>query len=66
MAEIKQKHFHRIDGPAVDAFYEHSSGGYHVIFYYINGTRFYSKEEWFEALTPEEKQNYIWNMNEDN
>lgn len=43
---------HRVDGPAVVAF------GYN--YWYINGIRFHSKDEWFAALTPEQKENYIW------
>lgn len=46
---------HNTDGPAV----EFPNG---IKNYYSYGIRFDSKEEWFAALTPEEKYNYIWNL----
>lgn len=33
--------------------------------YYLNGEPFYSKEEWFYALTSQEKEEYIWTFNND-
>lgn len=32
--------------------------------FYIDSIRLNSKDEWFAALTQEEKENYIWNLNE--
>lgn len=46
---------HRIDGPAI----EWADG---TKDWYINGLCYKSKEEWFAALTSEQKYNYIWNM----
>ena len=61
---------HRVGGPAVDqssSKYWFNDGKYHrddgpaVIYsdgsirWYLNGTLYYSKEEWFEALTEEQK-----------
>jgi hypothetical protein len=46
---------HRVDGPAVDW----SSVGYRE--WYLNDKR-YSKEEWFQKLTSEQQQNYLWSL----
>jgi hypothetical protein len=50
------RELHRTDGPAV----EYIDG---IKSWYING-RYYSKEKWFQALTPEQQYNYLWNLNE--
>jgi hypothetical protein len=47
---------HREDGPAI----EWSNG---KKFWYLNGYP-YSKEKWFNLLTPEQKYNYLWNLDE--
>lgn len=47
---------HRIDGPAITR--------EELNYFYLNGKRFYSLEEWFEALSEEEKEVAIFNMNE--
>ncbi len=76
----KNMRFHREDGPAWDSSVSfqwyvngesHRNDGPALIYkdvehfmWAYNGRELFSKEEWFECLTPEEKQNYIWNMNE--
>lgn len=45
---------HRLDGPA----HEFVDGRKH---YYINGEEYF-KQDWFDALTAEQKDNYIWNL----
>lgn len=47
---------HRIDGPAVK-WYDGEE------WYYLGGIH-YSKEYWFSLLTSEQKENYIWDINE--
>jgi hypothetical protein len=49
---------HRVDGPAV----EYSGSIYKS--WYLNGNRYDSKEEWFQALTPEQQENYLWSLDE--
>jgi hypothetical protein len=44
---------HRVDGPAIEWFNETKS-------WYINGYSFSTKDEWFQALTSEQKYNYLW------
>ncbi len=49
---------HRIDGPATNR---------HEVFeesWWYQGKMFASKADWFEALTAEEKRNYLWKINE--
>jgi hypothetical protein len=48
---------HRVDGPAV----KYSNGNKE---WYLKGKRFYSYEGWFQALTPEQQYNYLWNIDE--
>jgi hypothetical protein len=48
---------HREDGPAI----EYYDG---TMFWYLNGKRYYSKEKWFQALTPEQQYSYLWNLDE--
>jgi hypothetical protein len=48
---------HRTDGPAV----EYRDGRQS---WYLNGKRYYSKENWFRALTSEQQLNYLWNLDE--
>lgn len=45
---------HRVDGPAIEWWDGDSC-------FYLVDFRFNSKEEWFAALTSEQKENYIWN-----
>jgi hypothetical protein len=47
---------HRVDGPAIIY-----PDGY--IAWCLNG-RHYSKEEWFQQLTPEHQYNYLWSLDE--
>lgn len=47
---------HRIDGPAMTG----PSGD----FYYINNIIYPNREDWFAALTLEQKNDAIWNANE--
>jgi hypothetical protein len=47
---------HRTDGPAVERF-----DGYKE--YWLNHV-FLTQEEWFQRLTPEQQENYLWNLNE--
>jgi hypothetical protein len=56
-AWYKNGNVHRVDGPAI---------------IYIDGgiewcldDEFYSKEEWFKLLTPEQQYNYLWNLNDE-
>lgn len=49
---------HRIDGPAITCKKSNLNS------WYINNVEFLTKEEWFAALTPKQKENYIWNLNE--
>jgi hypothetical protein len=47
---------HRVDGPAIifpDGFVE----------WWFDGCP-YSKEKWFNLLTPEQQYNYFWNLDE--
>lgn len=46
---------HKTDGPA-------EMGPYSGRHYFLNGIYFHNKEEWFAALTKEEKYKAIWNM----
>jgi hypothetical protein len=48
---------HRTDGPALEYF----DGGE---FWFIKGYGYDTKEEWFQALTPEQQYNYLWNLDE--
>ncbi len=45
---------HRKDGPAIEYYNGTKS-------WWLNGYS-YSQEEWFERLTPEQKEKAIWNM----
>lgn len=47
---------HRNDGPAI--IYPHGN-----FMYFLNGKGFHTKEEWFDALMPEEKYEALWNIN---
>jgi hypothetical protein len=47
---------HRVDGPAII-----DPDGY--IAWCLNGKE-YSFEGWFQALTPEQQYNYLWNLDE--
>jgi hypothetical protein len=42
---------HRVDGPAIDMYDDKQ--------WCLNGIR-YSFEEWFQQLTPEQQENYLW------
>lgn len=46
---------HRVDGPAI----EYPNG---EMDWLINGIQFSSQEEWFEALSKEDKITYLFNM----
>lgn len=48
---------HRIDGPALI-----SAEGYTA--FYIRGSYFYKKEDWFKALSEDEKLEALWNIEE--
>jgi hypothetical protein len=50
----KNDKLHRVDGPAI----EHANGDK---CWHLEGIR-YSKEEWFQKLTPEQQYNYLWNL----
>ncbi len=54
---------HRTDGPARLPYDEDSVVDYHKEYYY-NG-KIYNKNEWFELLTPKEKQEAVWNFDND-
>ena len=47
---------HREDGPAIEF-----PDGYKE--WYLNDEIFL-KEEWFKRLTPEQQENYLWNLDE--
>jgi hypothetical protein len=47
---------HRVDGPAV----EYARG---ERYWYLNDTQ-YTYDEWFSLLTPEQQNNYLWNLDE--
>jgi hypothetical protein len=47
---------HRVDGPAIER-----RSGYKA--WCLNGKK-YSFDEWFQALTPEQQYNYLWNIDE--
>ncbi len=51
--------FHREDGPAIIW-----SGGGGGKYWYLNGNKYLSQEEWFDALTSEQKEKAIWNMDQ--
>lgn len=53
---VYEGYYHRIDGPAIIE----ASGNKK---WYLNNKRFYTVEEWLAALTPKQKENYIWNIN---
>lgn len=46
--------WHREDGPAFEGF----NG---TIYWFLNNVEC-TEEEWFDRLTPEQKDNYIWNI----
>lgn len=46
---------HRIDGPAI----EYHNG---KVEYALNGRFYQNREDWFSALTQEQKDNYIWQL----
>ncbi len=46
---------HRIDGPAII----YSIGKKR---WFLNGREYFFQEEWFESLTPEQKEKAVWNM----
>jgi hypothetical protein len=45
--------FHRTDGPAIERLDGNN-------FWYLNGNCYNSIDEYFEALTPEQRQKFIW------
>jgi hypothetical protein len=47
---------HRISGPAI----EYNDG---TKAWFLNGYR-HSQDEWFQALTPEQQNNYLWSLDE--
>jgi hypothetical protein len=53
-AWYKNGSVHRVDGPAII----NNDGS---IEWWLNDYR-YSKEEWFQRLTPEQQYNYFWNL----
>lgn len=46
---------HRVTGPAI-------TDQFGTKRWFINGKEFILKEEWFNALTSEQKENYMWNL----
>lgn len=70
---------HREDGPAIEyragtkawfvrARYHNIKGPSFIsvtgrVDWFIDGEEFETKEDWFAALTSDQKENYIWNMN---
>lgn len=61
---VKDYYFHREDGPAViwenGADYDSQKAGKE---FWLHGQK-YSAEEYFEALTPEQKEKAVWNLDE--
>jgi hypothetical protein len=51
------KTYHRIDGPAI----EYIDG---IKSWYLNGVKYKNRSEWFKALTAEQQESYLWNLNE--
>jgi hypothetical protein len=49
---------HREDGPAIIYADGRQS-------WCLNDKQYSSKEEWFQKLTPEQKLNYLWTLNEE-
>ena len=57
---VREHYFHREDGPAI--FWD-----IHInrqVEFWINGKKFASAEEYFEALSPEQKGKALWNLDE--
>lgn len=52
---VRGWNYHRIDGPAIECL----NGDFA---WYIDGRFYDTQEEWFAALTPKQKDNYIWNV----
>jgi hypothetical protein len=48
---------HRIDGPAVECVDGKKA-------WYLNG-KLLTQAEWFSKLTPEQQENYIWNLDDE-
>jgi hypothetical protein len=59
---LKYGIYHRDNGPAIKCKYPDGNGFHYG--YWLRGKYFSSKEDWFEALNPEEKTRAIWNVNE--
>ncbi len=51
---------HRIDGPAYENHGDMHKFAYYL--YYYHGKRLMTKEDLFQALTPEEKYKAIWSL----
>lgn len=65
---IKKNLLHRIDGPAriyddniPSIYFPYILGFLPECDYWINGEKYSSKEDWFKALTPQQKYEVIWN-----
>lgn len=62
---IKDHFLHREDGPAViwegGASYDGQKAGKE---FWLHGKKFHSAEEYFEALTSEQKEKAVWNLDE--
>ncbi len=52
---------HRVSGPAI--IHRHNSIIIHSEWFYFN-KKFTNKEDWFAALSSEDKYKYLWNMDE--
>ncbi len=48
---------HRLNGPALIY-----SSGYRIWYYY--GQSFLNKEDWFNVMSPEDKKNVVWILDE--
>jgi hypothetical protein len=33
-------------------------------YWYLNGEQYFTEEEWFNLLTPEQQYNYLWSLDE--
>lgn len=58
---IKEFYLHRVDGPA---YFVERNNEIERIEFWLYGKRYYSTEEYFEALTLEQKEKAIWNLDE--